>query len=234
MQKISSHYPPNRIADLVVCKEKGSQVSCETAFEVVPVDFQHRENPYRAHVFMCYFSGKIDEDEYHFRKCYARGCDHNLCPHVSQAVMIANRYLQRDYSLLKGAGIALEERPFTLEDMLVKFEGYGEEKDPTLTIEDYIHMAAEGAGVRVDVEPEFVPAVEHFGNYENSQTFLTVNFSITCLGKQYSIQHCFACYTTEKEEAGRALMVRVANARLEELYGKFDKASVQYQRHFFS
>ena len=234
MQQVSPRYLPNRIVDLVAYKEKGAKVSCETAFEVVPVDFQHRENPFRAHVFMCYFSGKVGEEDYHFRKCYARGCDHNLCPHVSQAVMIANRYLQRDYRLLKEAGIPLEERLFTLEDMLVKFEGYREEKEPTLTIEDYMHMAAEGTQVRVDVEPEFVPAVEHFGNYENSQTFLTVTFSVTCLGKQYSMQQCFACYTTEKAEAGRALMVRVANARLEELYGKFDKASVQYQRHFFS
>ena len=64
MQQVSPHYPPNRIVDLVACKEKGAKVSCETAFEVVPVDFQHRENPYRAHVFMCYFSGKIGKEDY--------------------------------------------------------------------------------------------------------------------------------------------------------------------------
>jgi hypothetical protein len=53
---------------------------------------------------------------YAFRKCYARGCPNNLCPHVSQAVMIANRYLQRDYRRMEDAGLKVEKNLFTLED----------------------------------------------------------------------------------------------------------------------
>ena len=78
---------------------------CRTAFEILPVDFQHRANPFSAHIFLCLYYGAIDGVTYAFRKCYARGCPNNLCPHVSQAVLIANRYLQRDYHKLKSAGL---------------------------------------------------------------------------------------------------------------------------------
>jgi len=104
MEEISISSHPQRISDLVALKEKGVRVTCQTSFAVIPVDFRHRRNPYQAHVFLVYFSGMTDGEPYTFRKCYARGCSHNLCPHVSQAVLIANHYLQRDYRLLEKSG----------------------------------------------------------------------------------------------------------------------------------
>ncbi|RLB43566.1 MAG: hypothetical protein DRH12_02660 [Deltaproteobacteria bacterium] len=225
---------PKRISDLVALKQEGARITCIPIFEVIPVDFLHRDNPYQAHVFLCRFEGEVDGQKYSFRKCYARGCPNNLCPHVSQAVMIANRYLQRDYRELKNAGIEVEEKLFTLEDMLVKFEGYKEEHDPTLTIDDYINMAKEGTEVEVSIEVEYVPAVEHFANYKNSQTFLTVDFTVEALGRRHNFQRCFACYQTDKEKEEKDQQVRVANARLEELYKRFDDAGVKYVKKFFS
>lgn len=231
----SSNVPitAKRILDLVNLKKKGAAVTCSQTFEVIPVDFQHQKSAFQAHVFLCRFEGEIDGKEYSFRKCYARGCPHNLCPHVSQAVMIANRYLQRDYVLLRKAGIEVEERLFSLEDMLVKFDGYQEEHDPTLTIDDYMHMAKEGTEVSVDIDLEYVPAVEHFANYQNSQTFLNVDFVVECLGKKHNFQRCFACYQTDREEEEKGLQVEVANARLKELYEEFDAASIKYEKKFF-
>ena len=222
-----------RISELVKLKGKGVTVTCRQTFEVIPVDFHHRGSPFKAHVFLCRFDGEIDGAEYSFRKCYARGCPNNLCPHVSQAVMIANRYLQRDYIRLKKVGIEVQERLFTLEDMLVKFDGYQEEHDPTLTIDDYIHMAEEGTEVSADITLEYVPAVEHFVNYENSQTFLNIDFVVESLGKKHNFQRCFACYQTDREEEEKGLQVEVANARLRELYKEFDAASVKYEKRFF-
>ncbi len=234
MEQKTSFFPPHRITDLVALKKQGSEITINTSFEVIPVDFLHRENPYQAFVFICYFSGKVDDREYSFRKCYARGCPNNICPHVSQAVMIANRYLIRDYRLLKDAGIQVEERLFSLEDMLVKFEGYKEDHDPTLTIHDYINMSKEGADISIKVEPEYVPAVEHFANYENAQTFLTVNFIVSALGKKHEFQRCFACYATDQEAEEKEKQVKVANARLDELYKEFDEASIKYEKKYFS
>jgi hypothetical protein len=222
-----------RISDLVNLKERGAAVTCRHTFEVIPVDFQHRGSPFQAHVFLCRFDGEIDGAEYSFRKCYARGCPNNLCPHVSQAVMIANRYLQRDHILLRKAGIEVEDRLFTLEDMMVKFDGYQEEHDPTLTIDDYVHMAQEGTAVSVDIALEYVPAVEHFANYKNSQTFLTIDFVVHSLGKKHNFQRCFACYQTDQEEEERGTQVGVANERLKELYKEFDAASIKYEKRFF-
>jgi hypothetical protein len=225
---------PNRVRDLVAFRQGGGVVTCNTSFAVVPVDFQHRKNPYQAHVFMCQFEGTVDGEGYRFRKCYAKGCSHNLCPHVSQAVMIANRYLERDYRLLSEAGIALEERLFTLEDMIVKFEGYRDQYDPTFAIEDYVYMAREGNKISMTVEPEYVPGVEHFSNYKTAHIFLTATFTIDVLAGTHRVERCFACYEADREEEEKAPMVRLANERLKELYTEFDRASIRFVEEFFS
>lgn len=173
----------HRITDLVAWKLKGSNVVVKPSFDVIPVDFVHRNNAFQAHIFLCRFDGEIDGVPYCFRKCYARGCPHNLCPHVSQAVMIANRYLQRDYILLRKAGIEVQERLFTLEDMLVKFDGYQEEHDPTLTIDDYVHMAKEGTEVSVEIGLEYVPAVETSRITRIHRRFLTLISWLRAWGK---------------------------------------------------
>ena len=48
--------------------------------------------------------------------------------------MIANRHLNRDYDRLKAAGIKVAEREFSLEEMMVKFDGVKEDVGPLLTI----------------------------------------------------------------------------------------------------
>ncbi|MGA8241965.1 MAG: hypothetical protein WB818_15440, partial [Desulfobacterales bacterium] len=138
MKETRVNVMPKRVTDLTEARRKGSEVSCETAFEIVPVDFEHRRNPFQAFVFLCRYSGCVDGRPYTFRKCYARGCPHNLCPHVSQAVLIANRYLQRDHRRLCEADVEVEEKLFTLNEMVVQFDTAKEERDAVLTIDDYI------------------------------------------------------------------------------------------------
>lgn len=222
------------MSHLVALKKRGATVTCHATFRVLPVDFQQRKSRFSAHVFMGFFGGEVDGRAYAFRKCYARGCSHNLCPHVSQAVMIANRYLQKDYLLLKAAGIPIEEKLFTLEDMLVRFEEAREEGSPALTLDDYIHRAEEGTEVAIALNTEYVPAVEHFADYENAQTFLMAHFAVTCLGRTHELQSCMACYPTESEKEERASMATVANARLEALYHAFARAGIRFQKVSFS
>jgi hypothetical protein len=148
--------------------------------------------------------------------------------------MIANRYLQRDLRRLKNGGIAVQERLFSLDDMVVKYEWLHEDHGPLLTIHDYISMATEGNAVSVDVSLDFVPAVEHFAAHENAQTFLWGDFRVDVLGENQQCQHGFACYPTEKEAEEKDCAVEVANARLEILYNQFDEASIQYTKRFFS
>ncbi|MEJ2656279.1 MAG: hypothetical protein P8012_03675 [Desulfobacterales bacterium] len=224
---------PNRVTDLIGMIEKGLDVTCQTSFEILSVDFAHRANPFRAYIFLCRYEGTIDGQEYSFRKCYARGCPHNLCPHVSQAIMIANRYLQRDYRRLERSGIEVDKKMFTLEDMIVKFNGYHEEHGPILTIHDYINIAKEGNEVFIDVFIEYVPAVEHFSNYENKQTFLMVDFTVTTLGRSGHSERCLACYSTDEEKKESQIAIMVANERLKLLYQEFDDASIIYEKCFF-
>jgi hypothetical protein len=233
MEAVATHKPPNRITDLVSLKAQGFEVVCNPSFKILPVDFVHRDNQYRAYVFLCRFNGSIDGQAYTFRKCYARGCPHNLCPHVSQAVMIANRYLQRDYKRLTDAGVQVEKRLFTLEGMVVKFDEMKEEHEPLLAIHDYINIAKEGNAVEVDLTLEFVPGVEHFANYEHQQIFLMASFSITTLGRTYPYERCFACYEAEKEAQEKPQRIETANERLAILFDEFDQASIKYEKRFF-
>ena len=233
MQQTDINDPPNRVTDLIALKSKGAAVTCQTSFEILPVDFAHRNNPFQAYIFLCRYTGTINEKEYKFRKCYARGCPHNLCPHVSQAVMIANRYLQRDYNRLEAGGVEIEQILFTLEDMIVKFNGYKDEHGPILAIHDYINIAKEGNEVSIDVDLEFVPAVEHFSNYKNKQIFLMVDFTITCLGKTHHYERCLACYPAERELEEKEEKTQIANNRLTILYTEFDQASIKCNKNLF-
>jgi hypothetical protein len=233
MEAVSNYKAPNRITDLVAFKRQGFEIVCNPSFEILPVDFAHRDNQYRAYVFLCRFKGSINGQAYMFRKCYARGCPHNLCPHVSQAVMVANRFLHRDYKRLTEAGVQVEKRLFTLEDMVVKFDAMKEEREALLTIQDYINIAKEGNQVEIDIVLEYVSGVEHFANYKNQQVFLMVSFSITALGKTYPYERCLACYEAEKEAQERPQRIDIANERLAILYGEFDLASIKYEKRFF-
>ncbi len=227
------HHPPGRITDLVEMKRQGCEVTCTPVFEIVPVDFAHRNHAYQAYVFLCRYGGSIDGKAYAFRKCYARGCPNNLCPHVFQAVMIANRHLSRDYARLKAGGIAVTERMFSLDEMMVKFDDAKEADGPLLTMDDYIRIAAEGNEVRVGISLEYLPAVEHFGNYQNAQTFLNGEFEVQALGKTGSYQRCLACYATNRERDEKPRAVRIANQRLGLLYREFDKVSICYDQTLF-
>jgi len=233
MGQTSINNPPSRVTDLVGLKKKESTVTCGTSFEILPVDFAHHDNPFQAFIFLCRYKGTVDGEAYEFRKCYARGCPENLGPHVSQAVMIANRYLQKDYRKLEKAGIEIERRHFTLEDMTVKFDGYQKEHDATLVIHDFINIAAEGNDVSVKVELEYVPGVEHFVGYDNEMIFMMVGFTITCLGKTHHYGRCLACYQTEREKEEKQYRINIANERLKILYDEFDQASVTYEKRLF-
>ena len=233
MEQSHVNNPPRRITDLIEFKKGGANLICRTEFEILPVDFAHRENPFRAYVFLCCYTGSIDGKEFLFRKCYARGCPHNLCPHVSQAIMIANRYLQRDYVRLKQEGIEIEKKLFTLDEMVVKFEDLKEKRGAILTIHDYIKLAKEGNRVSVDIALEYVPAVEHFANHKNSQTFLNVDFTIDCLESINYYERCLACFPTEEADGEKKIAAEVANERLRVLYQEFDAVGITYEKRFF-
>jgi len=233
MKDQTVHFPPKRVNDLVEIKKNGSDVICSLSFEVLPVDFAHKDNQFQAFIFLCCYVVRVHGKEFMFRKCYARGCPHNLCPHVSQAVMIANRYLQRDYKKMREVGIKIEDKQFTLKDMLTEFDNIKDNKEPSLTIYDYINIAEEGNAVTVEIVLEFVPAVEHFASEKNKQTFLTGYFTVNTLGRIGNYQRCLSCYPTEKEKDDKPLAIVTANERLSELYREFDNVEIKYKEQFF-
>ena len=227
------HHPPMRVTDLVENRRHGAAVTCDTAFEILPVDFQHRANPYRGHVFLCRYSGAVDGEAYAFRKCYARGCPNNLCPHVSLAVQIANRYLQRDYHMLRSAGIQVRERLFELADMMVQFDQPPAPGAEVWTLPDLVAAARKGRKVRADAALSFMSAVEHFDRQAQPQTFLMGQFPAEVDGAPCTCERCFACYPTDGGTEARDRAVAIADARLELLYAEFEKAGIDSPRRYF-
>ena len=227
------HTPPISVTDLSMLKERGSEVTVDNTFEINEVNLAHEKHPFKAFLFFSRFSGSVDGKEYEFRKCYSRGCMHNLCPHVSQAVMIANRYLQRDYQALEKAGIEVEKKLFTLENMLAQFEDKRDEFIGALIIDDYINIAKGGEDVSVDVTLEYLPAVENFANYKERCVFFAINYNVTHLGETHICQRCLACYAIDKEEAERETARELANSRASGIYARFDEANIKYNKVFF-
>ena len=235
MSQTPVHNPPIRITDLVELKKKGSVVSCSPYFEVVPVDFRHRSCRFQALVFMCRFSGAADNRAYAFRKCYARGCAHDdECPHVCQAISIANRYLERDYHRLEEAGIRIAWKLFTLEESVIRLQSIKDNAKAAMVIDDYIQLARAGDEVSSGIALEYVPATEHFEYHKNRQTYLIASFTVTTPEMAGECQRCFGSYATERERQERPVQIQVANNRLSILYKEFDLASVKYERAFFA
>ncbi|MBW1981159.1 MAG: hypothetical protein JRJ12_08040 [Deltaproteobacteria bacterium] len=228
------HKPPISVMDLVMLRERGSEIKVNTSFEINEVEFIHEKHPFEAFLFFCRFYGTVDAEEYSFRKCYSRGCPHNLCPHVSQAVMIANRYLQRDYVALEKSGIKVTKNLFTLEDMLVKFKDQEDDFVSTLIIDDYINIAKEGNDITIDVSLEYLPAVENFAHNEEKRVFLAANFTVTYLGKKHICHRCLSCYTMKNEKKEQQPALTLANNRLASIYAAFDEANIKYEKEFFT
>ncbi len=224
---------PLRITDLIERRKQGSTVVCRTRFDILPVDFQHRSNPFQAFIFLCQYSGTIDDQEFSFRKCYARGCPHNLCPHVSQAVLIANRYLQRDYHRLQAAGISVATTLFSLEEMVVKFDRQQADTGTAMALHDYVEVARDGHPVTVDPTLEFVSAVEHFDRFENKMIFLMADFAVTCQRRIHHVERCLACYPVDTEAEERQARIDLANARLRLFYEDIRSAGGQVNTLFF-
>jgi hypothetical protein len=235
METAAIELAPRRISDLVDAKQAGAEVALQTSFEILPTDFHHKRSPFQAYIFLARYSGTIDGNPFAFRKCYARGCPNNLCTHVSIAVQIANRYLQRDYHALTTAGIPVAQTLFSLDDMVVKFERLKCETPEILTLHDLVAAARAGERIRLEIGLEFLPAVEHFARQENAQTFLSGEFrALTASGADYSCHRCFACYATQAAQAERSAAVKVANARLKLIYQEFDQCGIAYKRLFFT
>ncbi len=233
MEEHISHNPPMRIMDLVSLKKTGHEVSADNAFEINEVELDHEEHPFQAFLFFCRFSGTIDGKEYSFKKCYSRGCTHNLCPHVSQAVMIANRYLQRDFAALAKAGIHLDEKMFTLEGMLSKFEEKRDQFIPTMILDDYIQMAREGADPSIHIDLENFAAVENFENHKQKRLFFSANFAVAHSGEEHVCQKCLSCCALADAEGDIRAARDLANRRAAIIYEEFDKAKIRYNQAFF-
>jgi hypothetical protein len=234
MSPTTVYNPPARITNLIEVKKRGAAITCSSGLDIIPVDFSHRSHNFKAVVFIGQFSGTADRQQYAFRKCYARGCTHDLCLRVSQAVMIANRYLQRDYHRLEQSGIVIEKKLFTLEGSVVRMTALKDNPKEALIIDDYIHMAKGGKKISVDINLEFVHAVEHFEYHQNRQTFLLADFTVTEQGNSATCQRCLGCYRTERELEERPLQISVANDRLSLIYREFDLSSTIYEERYFS
>ena len=233
MEEAIVHNPPISVTDLVLLKQNGATIKIDNTFEINAVDLVHEENPFRAFLFFSLFSGTVDGEPYEFRKCYSRGCTHNLCPHVSQAVMIANRYLKRDYRALEKVGITLEENLFTLEDMLARFEEKRSDFVATLILEDYIHIAKDGDKIAIKASLENFPAVENFANTSEKRMFFAANFSVEYLGETHICHRCFSCYAMDRERVEAQTAKELANRRLVSIYTDFDRAGIQYNKALF-
>jgi len=233
MDPTSQGKTPMRITDIVDAKKSGATVVVHIRFEILPVDFRHGNSPFQAYIFLAHYHGTADTVPFEFRKCYARGCPNNLCTHVSQAVNIANRYLQRDYRVLASAGIEMQQDLFTLDDMVVKFERLKETEEPALTIPELIGLAQAGKSISVEIALAFLPAVEHFANQEKAQTFLSGELTASTDKKTYHCHRCFACFPTEGPGGERSQAVQVANARLEMMYKEFERVGIAHEKAFF-
>jgi hypothetical protein len=54
------NFPPHRVTDLISFKNRGALSLGQVSFEILPVDFDHRDNPFQAYIFLSRYAGSID------------------------------------------------------------------------------------------------------------------------------------------------------------------------------
>jgi hypothetical protein len=225
---------PNRISDLVSLRQTGLSVTCTSQFEMVPLEVDTSGDSVRAYIFLCRYGGTVAGEPYGFRKCYARACSDHHCANMYQAVMTAKPYAYADYHKLEQAGIVLEKRRMTLEEIVKKFEGMQETYGPTQIIHDYIDMAREGYDIEINPVLNIMSAQEYVDNYQIQRIFLMVVFDIVYHGNSHQHERCFACYSKDREPIEKKEKADIANERLKILYDEFDNASITCNKRFFS
>jgi hypothetical protein len=57
MKPANPNFPPHRVTDLISFQNRGVSVSARVSFEILPVDFDHRDNPFRAYIFLSRYTG---------------------------------------------------------------------------------------------------------------------------------------------------------------------------------
>jgi len=148
--------------------------------------------------------------------------------------MTAKPYAYADYDRLQQAGIALEKRHMTLEEIVKKFDGMLETYEPTPIIHDYIDMARQDHDIRIDPVLKLISVQEHFAVFNIQTVFLMVTFTVSRQdGKTPRHERCFACYPKGREAYEKKKKTDIANERLKILYDEIEQASITYQKRFF-
>ncbi len=224
---------PRCIGDLFLLDARRHLVTCSAGLEIVPVNFFQHDSCLQAYTMFARFSGEVDGTPYTFRKCYARSFLKDSCRRGMQAVMVANRDLQRDYRRLSRAGISINKEFFSLQDLLIRQSSGDEPCCPPVTIIDFVYIAREGNLVNVEVLLNRVAAVEHYPEESVDQVYLMADFAVIALGNTSHCQRCMASFPAEAGEDEELAMIRVANQRLTSLYTDFAQAGVNYMERFF-
>lgn len=232
-EKTGEEQTAKRIQDLLWAKSKGRSIACNPRLQMVPADFFNKQTVEQVRIFVCRFTGTIENTDFSFRKCYGRSQLNSSCRRGTNALMIANRFLKKDYGRLKKAGINTPAPLFCLQDLLIEQNAGDETGCPPMTIYDFIYLAEEGNKVIVEVEVDKITAIEHYPGESVAQKYLLADFTVIALGNTSHCQRCLASYPAGEEDANKHLMMRVANNRLQALYFAFKKAGIDYNETFF-
>ena len=233
-EKTSDEQAVKRIQDLLWAKSKGQSIVCNPRLELIPADFFNKLTWERVRIFVCRFSGSVAGTDFSFRKCYGRTQLNGSCRGGTNAVMTANRFLEKDYHRLQKTGIKTSGPLFSLQDLLIDQNLPQETGFPPMTIYDFIYMAEEGNQVIVEVDLDTITAIEHYPDVNVAQNYLMADFTVIALGNTSHCQRCLASYPAIEEDTRGASMMRVANNRLQALYRTFKKAGIEYNISFFS
>lgn len=116
---------------------------------------------------------------------------------------------------------------------MVKFENLNTTHQTIMTIPELVGLAQAGRKISVDLALSYLPAVEHFANQKNAQTYLSGELTAKADAKTYRCHRCFACYPTDQNGEARSRAISVANARLELMFGEFERAGIAHRKQYF-
>ena len=203
----------NMLAVLIDEAASGKKVVLNTKFVREVIKIEREGQPVDTIILSVEYSGTVDGNPFEFKKNYSFTEDE--VDYALECLLIANNRLQMDYDRIKGAGIAVKEDFFTLENSFMGLSGDASLKKPAIRLQDFIHLSLAGVSVKVDVTLKYPDLVLKQEGLEKKGFACMASFSFTTKEGRTTVEKLYGVGSYDDTKGYQEEVKAVATKRLE-------------------
>jgi len=221
----------NMLAVLIDEAASGKKVVLNTKFVREVIKIEREGQPADTIILSVEYSGTVDGNPFDFKKNYSFTEDE--VDYALECLLIANNRLQMDYDRIKGAGIAVKEDFFTLENSFMDLSGDASLKKPAVRLQDFIHLSLAGVSVKVEVTLKYPDLALKQEGLEKKGFACMASFSLTTKGGRTTVEKLYGVGSYDDTKGYQEEIKAVASKRLERDSERLRRAGMKVDRLTF-